>query len=129
MLLYFIDNIYASNKTLDTMPANQFGCYVWLVDTFRHYNYLSYKGINNKWQRSGLSYGDGDELPLRTFHNHSKAIQDIFNIIIELEPDVKGYKYHILNPNELENDGLRSWLVDSCNSQSDTSRQQAQRQC
>ena len=95
------------------MPANQFGRYVWLVDTLRHYGHLSYKEINDKWQQSGLSYGDGDELQLRTFHNHRKAIQDIFNVIIEIDPKVKGYKYHILNPEELEGDGLRSWLVDS----------------
>lgn len=95
------------------MPANQFGRYVWLVDTFRHYKHLSYKEVSEKWQQSGFSYGDGDELPLRTFHNHRKAIMDIFNIIIELDPDVKGYKYHIVNPHELEGDGLRSWLVDS----------------
>ena len=95
------------------MPANQFGRYVWLVDTFRHYKHLSYKEVSEKWQQSGLSYGDVDELPLRTFHNHRKAIMDIFNIIIELDPDVKGYKYHIVNPHELEGDGLRSWLVDS----------------
>ena len=50
---------------------------------------------------------------MRTFHNHRKAIQDIFNVIIEIDPKVKGYKYHILNPEELEGDGLRSWLVDS----------------
>jgi len=95
------------------MPANQFGRYVWLVDTLRRYKHLSYKEISDKWQQSGLSYGDGDELPLRTFHNHRKAIQDIFNVIIELDPDVKGYKYHIMNPRELEGDGLRSWLIDS----------------
>ena len=95
------------------MPANQFGRYVWLVDTLRHYKHLSYKEINDKWQKSGLSYGDGDDLPLRTFHNHRKAIQDIFNIIIELDPDVKGYKYHIMNPRELEGDNFRSWLIDS----------------
>jgi hypothetical protein len=89
------------------MPANQFGRYVWLVDTFRHYKHLSYKEVSEKWQQSGLSYGEGDELPLRTFHNHRKAIMDIFNIIIELDPDVKGYKYHIVNPHELEGDGLR----------------------
>ena len=95
------------------MPANQFGRYVWLVDTLRHYKHLSYKEINDKWQKSGLSYGDGDDLPLRTFHNHRKAIQDIFNIIIELDPDVKGYKYHIMNPHELDGDSFRSWLIDS----------------
>ncbi len=95
------------------MAANQFGRYVWLIDTLRHYKHLSYKEISDKWQQSGLSYGEGDELPLRTFHNHRKAILDIFNIVIEIDPDVKGYKYHILNPEELEGDGLRSWLVDS----------------
>lgn len=95
------------------MAANQFGRYVWLIDTLRHYKRLSYKEINEKWQRSGLSYGEGDELPLRTFHNHRKAILDIFNIDIEIDPEVKGYKYHILNPEELEGDALRSWLVDS----------------
>ena len=95
------------------MPANQFGRYVWLVDTLRRYKHLSYKEINAKWQQSGLSYGEGDELPLRTFHNHRKAIYDIFNIAIELDPDVKGYKYHIENPIELEDDSLRSWLIDS----------------
>ena len=95
------------------MPANQFGRYVWLVDTLRHYKHLSYKEISDKWQKSGLSFGEGDELPLRTFHNHRKAILDIFNIIIEIDPDVKGYKYHIQNPQELESDKLRSWLVDS----------------
>lgn len=95
------------------MPANQFGRYVWLVDTLRRYKHLSYKEINAKWQQSGLSYGEGDELPLRTFHNHRKAIYDIFNIAIELDPDVKGYKYHIENPIELEDDSLRCWLIDS----------------
>lgn len=112
MPLSFIEHYYV-NKTLYTMPANQFGRYVWLIDTLRHYKHLSYREINAKWQQSGLSYGDGDELPLRTFHNHRKAIQDIFNIIIEIDPYVKGYKYHILNPQELEDNGLRSWLVDS----------------
>lgn len=95
------------------MPANQFGRYVWLVDTLRRYKHLSYKEINAKWQQSGLSYGEGDELPLRTFHNHRKAIYDIFNIAIELDPEVKGYKYHIENPIELEDDSLRCWLIDS----------------
>ena len=83
------------------MPANRFGRYVWLIDTLRHYGHLSYKEINEKWQKSGLSYGEGDELPLRTFHNHRKAILDIFNVVIELDPDVKGYKNHIMNPDEL----------------------------
>lgn len=34
------------------MPANQFGRYVWLVDTLRRYKHLFYKEINAKWQQS-----------------------------------------------------------------------------
>lgn len=49
------------------MPANQFGRYVWLVDTLRRYKHLSYKEINAKWQQSGLSYGEGDELLFALF--------------------------------------------------------------
>lgn len=95
------------------MPANQFGRYIWLVDILRRHKHLSYKEISDKWQQSGLSYGEGDNLPIRTFHNHRKAILDIFNIVIEQDHSVKGYKYHIINPQDLEGDNLRSWFVDS----------------
>ena len=56
------------------MSASKFGRYVWLIDTLRRYKHLSYNEINELWQKSGLSYGEGDNLPLRTFHNHRKAI-------------------------------------------------------
>ena len=95
------------------MAANIIGRYVWLIDTLRRYEHLSYKEINAKWQESGLSYGDGDELPLRTFHNHCTSIQDIFGVDIEYDKSVKGFKYHIANPDVLEKDNLRLWLIDS----------------
>lgn len=62
--------------------------------------------------KSGLSYGDGDELPLRTFHNHRKAIRDIFDIHINCDTQ-HGYQYCIDEPERLESDGLRNWLIDS----------------
>lgn len=62
--------------------------------------------------KSGLSYGDGDELPLRTFHNHRKAIRDIFDIHINCDTK-HGYRYCIDEPERLESDGLRNWLIDS----------------
>lgn len=94
------------------MAANIFGRYVWLIEQLRHYQRLTYEEINNHWRRSGLSYGDGDDLPLRTFHNHRKAIFDIFEI--EIACDKKGgYKYYIDNLEELESDNLRIWLIDS----------------
>lgn len=94
------------------MAANIFGRYVWLIEQFRRYGRLTYEEINDHWHKSGLSYGDGDNLALRTFHNHRKAIFDIFEV--EIVCDIKGgYKYYISNPEELESDNLRIWLIDS----------------
>ncbi len=94
------------------MAANIFGRYVWLIEQFRRYGRLTYEEVNERWHRSGLSYGNGDDLPLRTFHNHRKAIADIFDV--DIVCDVKGgYKYFIDHPEKLERDNLRVWLIDS----------------
>ena len=94
------------------MAANIFGRYVWLVEQFRRHGRLTYEEVNVLWRKSGLSYGDTDDLPLRTFHNHRKAIFDIFDV--EIVCDTKdGYKYYIDSPDHLESDNLRLWLLDS----------------
>lgn len=94
------------------MAANLFGRYVWLVDVIRRHTHLTYEEINELWQKSGLSYGDGDELPLRTFHNHRKAVKDIFDIYIECDTK-NSYRYYIDEPERLGSNGLRNWLLDS----------------
>lgn len=94
------------------MAANIFGRYVWLVEQFLYYGRLTYEEVNELWCRSGLSYGKGDNLPIRTFHNHRKAIADIFDIDIACDPK-DGYRYYISNSEDLENDDLRRWLLDS----------------
>lgn len=94
------------------MAANIFGRYVWLIEQFRHYGRLTYEEVNSLWRKSGLSYGEEDNIPLRTFHNHRKAIFDIFDV--DIACDIKGgYKYYINNPEDLEKDNLRLWLIDS----------------
>lgn len=94
------------------MAANLFGRYVWLIEQFRRYGRLTYEEINAHWHKSGLSYGDQNDLALRTFHHHRKAILDIFEV--EIACDTRGgYKYYISHPEELENDNLRVWLIDS----------------
>ena len=65
------------------MAANIFGRYVWLIDILRRYKRLTFQEISSLWQNSGLSYGE--KLPLRTFHNHQKAIKDIFDVYIECD--------------------------------------------
>lgn len=94
------------------MAANIFGRYVWLIAQFMHYGRLTYEEVNDYWHKSGLNSGDDDDLTLRTFHNHRKAIFDIFEV--EIVCDIKGgYEYYIDNPEDLEKDNLRIWLIDS----------------
>ena len=92
------------------MAANLFGRYVWLVDTLHRHKRLTFQEINKLWQESGLGYGD--ELPLRTFHNHQKAIKDLFDVYIECDKK-DGYRYYIDEPERLEGNNLRSWLISS----------------
>ena len=92
------------------MAANLFGRYVWLIDTLRRYKRLTFQEISELWQESGLGYGE--ELPLKTFHNHKKAIKDIFDVYIECDRK-DDYRYYIDEPERLEGNNLQSWLISS----------------
>lgn len=92
------------------MAANLFGRYVWLVDILLRHRRLTFEEISALWQESGLGYGE--PLPLRTFHNHRKAVKDIFDVYIECDR-TDGCRYYIDEPERLEGDSLRSWLISS----------------
>lgn len=92
------------------MAADLLGRYVWLVDILRRKKRLTFQEINELWKESGLSYGE--DLPLRTFHNHRKAIKDVFDIYIDCDRK-DGYRYYIDQPERLEGNNLRSWLISS----------------
>lgn len=94
-----------------TMAANLLGRYVWLVDLIRRRR-PTLKEINERWQRCGLSYGEDDVIPRKTFNNHKLAIEDIFGISIECDRK-HGYRYYIADADRLEGDAFRSWLIDS----------------
>ena len=61
------------------MAKNLFNRYIWLVDTIYRNGKLSFKEINDKWLQTDFS--EGKPIPLRTFHNHREAIQDLFDIL------------------------------------------------
>lgn len=92
------------------MASNLIGRYVWLVDTLRRHKRLTFQEINELWQESGLGYGD--VFPKRTFHNHQKAIADLFDVDIECDRK-DGYRYYLSEPERLEGNNLRSWLISS----------------
>lgn len=93
------------------MGVSQLSKYVWLVDLLLSCGTLRFEEIAERWLQSGLCCGD--ELSVRTFHNHRKAIADIFSIDIECESKGKDSFYYIANADAIENDKLRGWLIDS----------------
>lgn len=92
------------------MSKKLFSRYIWLVDTILRAGRITFEEVNRKWLLSSLS--DGMEIPLKTFHNHRKAIEDIFDINISCDRK-DGYRYYIENTEDLQNDGLRKWLLNS----------------
>lgn len=94
------------------MSQNLFNRYVWLADIiYRAGEYgISLDEINERWIRSDSS--EGIEIPRKTFNNHRKAIQEIFDINIECRRK-GGYKYYVENSSDLEREGIRRWLLDS----------------
>ena len=81
-----------------------------MIDILLRYKSLTFQEISELWKESGLGYGE--EMPLRTFHNHRNAIKDIFDVYIECDRK-NDYRYYIDEPGRLRGNNLRGWLVSS----------------
>ncbi len=85
--------------------------YVWLVDTINRNQKISFDDLNKKW-RENVDLSGGADLPKRTFENWRKAIEEMFDINIENER-CDEYRYYIENSDDLNNGGLRSWIINT----------------
>ena len=92
------------------MAKNYFNRYVWLIDVISRYGHISKRDIDDLWCSSSLNENHEKGIPERTFHNHREAIQDTFGIEIGFD---RGRGYYIVNSDDLEGDGIRSWLLES----------------
>ena len=92
------------------MISKTFNRYIWLLNTLLQHKQLSYEEINALWVGSCL--GDDISLPLRTFHQHKSAVEELFGIEIKCNPS-NGYRYYISSPDTLKNDSIRKWLLNS----------------
>jgi len=92
------------------MTSKTFGRYIWLLNTLIQFKKISFEEINNRWQDSVLS--DGKPMPIRTFHMHKDAIEEMFDINIECD-SADGYRYYIEDMESLKNDRNRQWLINS----------------
>lgn len=89
------------------MAKNLLGKYVWLVETIYNAGHITFEEINQKWLDDDM---DVEPIPLRTFHKWRIAAEEIFGLFIDCERK-GGYHYYIGNAREIENGGLRSWLL------------------
>ncbi len=92
------------------MGSKTINRYVWLLDLLLQKKKLTFEEISNLWERSCL--GDGNPLPLRTFHQHKNAIEEMFGIEIKCNPS-DGYHYYIGDPENFRKDRTKQWLYNS----------------
>lgn len=92
------------------MAKNYFDRYIWLIDTINRHGHISFSDISYLWARSPLNKLGENYLPERTFHNHRQAILDTFGIEIKCD---RSMGYYIANDEDLEDDGIRQWLLNS----------------
>ncbi len=91
--------------------ASLFNRYIWLIDVVYSRGRITFEEICDRW--SGASINEqGNDFPLRTFHNHRRAIEQMFDINIECDKR-GGYQYYIENSEDMERGGVRQWLVNT----------------
>lgn len=82
--------------------------YVWIVDTLTRYDSLTRQELNELWKRS--AYGDGNEIPERTFYYYRRAIEENFHIDILCD---KSGKYYIDPEQRRQTGAVTNWLLES----------------
>lgn len=85
--------------------------YTWLIETIRRSGKISHKDLSDKWERA-KDLSDCKPLHRATFNRWRDAIWEQFGIIIECQR-VGGYLYYIENPEDIDEDRLKKWMLDS----------------
>ena len=85
--------------------------YTWLIDTIRKAGKISLEEISDRWERN-KDLSDYKPLSRATFNRWKDAIFSQFGIIISCQRS-GGYLYYIENPEDIDEDELKKWMLDS----------------
>lgn len=85
--------------------------YTWLLDTIRRAGKISFEDLSNKWEHN-KELSDYKPLSRATFNRWKDAIFSQFGIIISCQR-TGGYLYYIENPEDINEDELKKWMLDS----------------
>ncbi len=90
---------------------NQLQKYTWLIDTIRRAGRISHKELSERWERN-RELSDSKPLHRATFNRWKDAIFSQFGIIISCQR-AGGNLYYIENPEDINEDKLKKWMLDS----------------
>lgn len=94
------------------MPADILKRYMWLFDVLLNRGPITLKDIQSLWEKSPNN-DDHSDLPVRTFHNHKNAVEEIFKVSVKCQRR-GGYKYYIDDQDKfLEKSKISTWMMDS----------------
>ena len=85
--------------------------YTWLIETIRRAGKITHKDLSDRWERA-KDLSDCKPLHRATFNRWRDAIFEQFGIIIECQK-VGGYLYYIENPEDIDEDKLKKWMLDA----------------
>lgn len=96
------------------MTSKTFNRYIWLLNILLRDKGvgLTFEEINDLWILSGMEEEYGTPLSQRTFHQHRKAVEELFGVEIRCNPSA-GYRYSIVNPDAMRKDKASQWLFNS----------------
>ena len=99
-------------KTKKDNAALLFRRYLWLLETIYRKGNVTFEEINDEWLRNSSLNPERDDIPLRTFHSHRSAVQEMFDINITCDRK-NGYVYHIEDELTDKGNKMRNWMLNS----------------
>lgn len=85
--------------------------YTWLIETIRRAGKISLEELSDRWERN-KELNDCKPLSRATFNRWRDAIFSQFGIIISCQRS-GGYLYYIENPEDINKDKLKKWMLDT----------------
>ena len=86
--------------------GQQFKHYIWIVNTLRQHGRLTLGRLKELWVEQEVA--EGNPLPRSSFNKYRGSILDMFGLVIECD---KANRYYISNPEELEGDQTKQWML------------------
>ena len=81
-----------------------------MLDTIQRHGRITLAALKEEWRRSSVN-DENKELAPRTFANYKENIEEIFGI--EIACDRATNEYYIVNEDNLDNNAIRDWMLNS----------------